>query len=73
MRTRLDYGKRGWQNQECRKGGCCQSADNGPAQRSDLLPSFSKAERHRDHTGNHREARHENWPQPAAGAFDRSF
>ena len=47
-----------------------ESADHGAAEGGGLLAAFAETERHRHHAGDHREARHQDRPQPAARAFD---
>src|SRR6266704_2814575 len=65
--ARLQDGEHGGKDGEGRERGDGQPADDGPAEGSRLLGSLSEADRHRDHAGDHRGARHQDGPEAVAG------
>src|SRR3989442_6922316 len=67
--ARLQDGEHGGKDGEGREGGDGQPADDGPAEGSRLLAPLSEADRHGDHAGDHRGARHQDGPQPVAGCL----
>ena len=55
-----------------KQGGQCrhaQATDDRAAEWRVLLAAFAKTQCHRHHADNHRERRHQHWPQPTESGF----
>src|ERR1700735_3486157 len=66
----VEEGKHGRDKDQCGHRGAQQTSNDSAAERCILLTSITEPERHRDHSDNHGQSRHDDRPESSGPCFD---